>query len=205
MDIMGCSDCYSEEKFAERAHSAKVVEMNMRKEIDEQDIDNFHTAIGRGDTKRVKSYIKRGIDVNIIEEDIWYGPMTALMRASRAGRKEIVQLLIDNGADPFVYDNTYYTALRMAIGRKDIVEILLKPQADPKIKLQDIHRALSDASEYGKTDVVEILIKALFELIKDDEDTANFNEYLTEPLEKASSRGHTEIVEMLNKALYIKK
>ena len=54
--------------------------------------------------------------------------MTALMRAARQGRVEMVRILLERGADPNVVRGDNFTALSLAafFGHTEIVEVLLK-------------------------------------------------------------------------------
>lgn len=66
-------------------------------------------AISKGDTETVKKFIEYGADVNEMSNG-----MTPLMVAARYNRTEIIQLLLDRGANPRFKTETGYTALRYA-------------------------------------------------------------------------------------------
>ena len=61
----------------------------------------FWDACANGDFPMVCSQIKAGADVNYQNGD----GRTALMRASKRDRKDVVQVLLDNGADVNITDN----------------------------------------------------------------------------------------------------
>ena len=65
------------------------------------------TAAWDGDEKRVKDYLKDGIDVNSRDWD----NLTAVVAAASAGHKKLVQLLIKEGADVNAMDKDNLTAL----------------------------------------------------------------------------------------------
>ena len=85
---------------------------------------------------------------------------TALIYASENGHIEIVEVLLDNGADVNAYNNYGNTALMMASenGHIEIVEMLLKKGADLDAKNNDGETALKTASEKGHEEVVEMLL-----------------------------------------------
>jgi len=85
------------------------------------------TAASDGDEKRVKEYLKDGVDVNSRDWD----NLTAVVAAASAGHKKLVQLLVREGADVNAMDKDNITALMEAsiMGHKDIAELLVKEGA----------------------------------------------------------------------------
>ena len=65
------------------------------------------TAASDGDEKRVKEYLKDGVDVNSRDWD----NLTAVVAAASAGHKKLVQLLVREGADVNAMDKDNITAL----------------------------------------------------------------------------------------------
>lgn len=107
-----------------------------------------------GSTDMLKSLIDDGFNINA--RDI-YGS-TAIIGASVARNKDIVQLLIDNDVD---INATYkgYSALMFASinGDIDIVKLLITADADVDIKSKSGKNALTLASNKGHMDVVRLL------------------------------------------------
>jgi hypothetical protein len=75
-----------------------------------------------GETDELEAVLSRA-DINARNE---HG-MTALMRAARHGRVQMVRVLLEHGADPNVVRNDNFTALSLAafFGHAEIVEILI--------------------------------------------------------------------------------
>ena len=86
---------------------------------------------------------------------------TALMWASYHGHKDIVELLLKNGADVNARDDDGCTALIKASfrGHKEIVELLLKRGADVSMANKNGNTALIFASSWGHEEIVELLLK----------------------------------------------
>ncbi|XP_066562262.1 unconventional myosin-XVI isoform X2 [Amia ocellicauda] len=103
----------------------------------------------------VKHLIAAGGSVNQSNEE----GVTLLHMACASGYKDVVSLLLENGADPQVADNSYWTPLHLAAkyGQTNIVNQLLKNFANPNV-LNCNEEKPSDmaASEF----IAEILLKA---------------------------------------------
>jgi ankyrin repeat protein len=86
--------------------------------------------------------------------------ITALQAASAEGRKEVVEMLMANGADVNVKGGEYGTALQAASaeGHKEVVELLLGKGADVNAEGGRDGTALQAASARGHKEVVEILM-----------------------------------------------
>jgi len=110
---------------------------------------------------------------------------TALIEAAIEGYGDIVQFLLEEGANPNLVNRWGDTALMRAStrGHTAIVEMLLNAEADPKT-------ALIRASAQGHTAIVRMLLDAG---VDPNLTTANGQTALME----ASARGHTDTVEML--------
>lgn len=80
---------------------------------------------------------------------------TALMRAATEGQKDIVELLIDNGADVNIADECEITPLMWAVGSKedfpDVVKLLLEAGADVNFSTTGYcPQTALDMAEYGR-------------------------------------------------------
>ena len=107
----------------------------------------------------IKELIDMGADVNAKSGN---GQVTALIKASVNGYKEIVEVLIQNGADVNAKDIDNRTALMRASynNYNEIVELLLQNGADVNVKDIDSRTtALMEASLRGNKEVMEVLIQ----------------------------------------------
>jgi len=86
---------------------------------------------------------------------------TALIYASENGHIEIVEVLLDNGADVNAYNNYGDTALINASekGYEEVVDMLLDNGADVNAKNKDGETALMMARENGHKEVVDMLLE----------------------------------------------
>ena len=84
-----------------------------------------------------------------------------LILASQNGHKDIVQWLLDAGADVNAKDTYSWTALMSASsnGHKDIVRLLLDAGVDVNAKSNGGWTALMYASHYGHRDIETLLRK----------------------------------------------
>ena len=85
----------------------------------------IHNATADGDIEAVKQHLAAGVDVNAKEDQLG---MTPLSVAAAFGHKEIVELLIANGADLEAKDQWGVTPLTNATnnGHTEIVDLLRK-------------------------------------------------------------------------------
>lgn len=90
-------------------------------------------AAARGDARKVKELLKKGTNPNVKDDLHGYTP---LHEASLKCFSDIVEMLLENSADPNIGDNSGFTPLHLAVisGCEKVVSILLKYGADPKIK-----------------------------------------------------------------------
>ena len=78
---------------------------------------SIHDAAGEGNIEAVKQHIAAGTDVDAKTS---YTKLTPLMNAARVGHKEIVELLIEKGADVKAKDEGGKTPLDVAIQFKEL-------------------------------------------------------------------------------------
>ena len=76
--------------------------------------EQFFQAAKNGNYEIIKSLMFEGVDVNAKDSDGW----TALMYAAQQGHVEIVNLLLNNGAEIFHRNNKYKTAEDLASNDK---------------------------------------------------------------------------------------
>ena len=112
-----------------------------------------------GDIKRVKEFIKKGIDVDLQDNDGY----TALIYASSKGCTKSVQALLDGGAKIDIQDNWGYTAQMMAsyYGQLETLQQLLAAGAKPDIKNEDGETAADLACQWVDDKTNEARIKEL--------------------------------------------
>lgn len=165
----------------------------------------LYKAIENNNFKEVKLLIAKGADINqivSIETPAISNKGTPIIFASILGNKDIVELLIENGADinskVINGPHTGYTPLMFAswFGHKKIVELLIKNRADLNSKsLFGAHMgytALMLSSASGQKDIPSLLVES-------GADVNNSKEFKNAqtPLMWASMYGHKELVELL--------
>ena len=117
---------------------------------------------------------------------------TPLLMASKRGCEEVVQLLLDRGADPNKASEDGCTPLHRAAwrGDKDVVQLLLDGGADPNKADEHGWTPLHCAARHSRKDVVRLLLKRGADPNKKDEDGET-------PLYKAAYEGFEDTVELL--------
>ncbi len=138
----------------------------------------LRNAASRGDLKEAKAALANNADVNA--EGFWGD--TPMSLAIKGGHKDMVRLLLDNGAD------VRYLSWAAAEGHTDIVRLLLDKGADVNFGHQG--SPLSWAAFKGHTDIVRLLL----DKGADVEGKRDFN---TSPLILAAEGGHKDIVRLL--------
>jgi len=147
-------------------------------------------ACKNGNIVEVKKIIESGnIDIN--QGAIHHGP-TPLMMASSKGKIDVVQLLLEKGANPNICDGVGDSALLYAISKGDdsIVKLLLDNGADVNVISQFGYTPLILASTLSHFNIVKLLLEygANVNLIDADEKTA---------LDDALSSKSPEIINLL--------
>ncbi|XP_065353147.1 ankyrin repeat domain-containing protein 17 isoform X5 [Cloeon dipterum] len=121
------------------------------------------------------------------------GDCTPLMEAASAGHADIVQLLIDNGADVNAQSSTGNTPLMYACagGHLEVVEILLKSHANVEDHNENGHTPLMEAASAGYVNVAKILLDNGAGI------NTHSNEFKESALTLACYKGHLEMVRFL--------
>ena len=160
--------------------------------IDPRDVGAFFNAVLTGDKSRVELFLEAGMNPDVRGKD---SDTTALIEASYRGYTEIVQILIDKGADVNAQGDYGYTALiaASAIGHTEIVQILIDKNAKVNEKNNGGYTALLVASQNGHTKVVQLLLDKGADVNAQAKDGHS-------ALMWASQNGHTEIVQLLKNA-----
>ncbi|UCD49555.1 MAG: ankyrin repeat domain-containing protein [Phycisphaerales bacterium] len=116
---------------------------------------SIQTAARRGDRKAVERQLALGVNVN--SHHFWTSE-TALIEAAAHGHRDIVQLLIDRGADVNMKGEAWYGPLHAASagGYVEIVELLLDHGADVSIFHHD--KPLHYAAKNGHITIAEMLL-----------------------------------------------
>nr|QBK92133.1 MAG: ankyrin repeat protein [Pithovirus LCPAC304] len=105
----------------------------------------------------IQSLLRLGIDPNRRDDD--EVEMTALTFASAVNRLDIVQVLLDHGADPNIPAGGGTPALTFAsVGHKDIIQLLLDYGADPTIVDRQGRTALFIAIIHRKVATLQLLL-----------------------------------------------
>ena len=116
-------------------------------------------AAGKGNISRVKHHVnKRGRAVLFEKEP---GGWTALHKAARKGKLEVVEYLIEQQADLESIDASMSTPLHCACwkGQVEVVEKLLEMKANPLAVTESGWNAIHSAAFRGHAPVVKVLLE----------------------------------------------
>ncbi|KAE9373917.1 ankyrin, partial [Stipitochalara longipes BDJ] len=122
---------------------------------------------------------------------------TALQMASRDGSKEIVELLLEEGADVNAPPAREFgaTALQFAAikGLLGIACVLLQYDADVNAPAAEVdgRTALEGAAEYGRIDMVQLLLNSGANVFQDGQ------EQYENAMRRASENGHHAVKRLL--------
>lgn len=153
-----------------------------------------------GKLEQVKTLIeKEGVDINVRESKIG---ATALMIASGKGHLEVVQYLINKGADINAKVDSGRTALMMAsqMGHLGVVKALIEGKKG-LLSMFSKGADINAKSNYGETALMSASLKGYLEIVKYLIDkgadiNAKANDGFT-ALISASTAGHLEVVKYL--------
>lgn len=115
-----------------------------------------------------------------------------LSHAAENGHAEVVQALLDSGADPNCKDRKGRTALWYAIwnGHAEVVQLLLERDVDSNNTEKNVRMSLWFAARKGYEEVVKVILKKGFDINAKDNDGRTL-------LWHAAGQGHTGVVKML--------
>lgn len=166
----------------------------------------FLKAIHNKEVENVKKALEAGADTNCIIEDEFqlyprgypsYHGQVPLMAAASMGNAEIVEVLLDAGADPN-YRNSYgrdaliNAALSLESEYQDqlpVIKKLLKRGADPNHTEKNFQSAIQLAAYFNHVEAIKMILNS--GLI-----TETFN--LEKALDKAKKNGNKEICDLIN-------
>ncbi|WP_257282077.1 ankyrin repeat domain-containing protein [Endozoicomonas sp. ISHI1] len=120
----------------------------------------FYNACLEGDLDQVEKSLAEGVNVNTVINN--NNGLTVLMLASIHGRKDLVERLINAGANLNARSKNGLTPLFIAAqeNNTDCVKLLINAGADINARTKDGTTALLIAAEIGNTDCVKLLIEA---------------------------------------------
>lgn len=143
-------------------------------------------AIQANDLAEVKRLVEAGADL----EDMADYDSTPLANAARLGRQEIVQYLLEAGADPTLGGCSSVLGNACGHGHWEICSILLDAGADPNDRDSEGATNLELAVWIGRADILKLLIER-------GADPAPLEEYLLAAMMKNSNGSHDEVISYL--------
>lgn len=153
----------------------------------------FIKAATRGDVHTVELFLDAGMNPNATATQAGREP--AMWHAANNGRLEVMELLLDRGADLDARYNFGYTILMKAAFNDyaKVVEFMLDKGADPNIKNEFGGTPLMFAAGLGGTEVVQLLLDKGVDVNAVDENGKTALMY-------AAKEGRTENVRLLKQA-----
>ena len=174
-----------------KSYQKITTEMLIEKEKNEKKLWQASQTGNLSEVKRLVS--SRGwIDVNCVLSKSQSISSTPLYEAADGDHKDVVQVLLDAGADPDQADNHGLTPLSRCVqyGSKEVVQLLLERGADPKNATRLGRTPLHYASEKKHTNVCKALLDGGAQPNKEDNDGWT-------PLHQAAVYGRKEVVQLL--------
>lgn len=165
--------------------------------ISSSPLSPIHRAAENGDVTSIKRELDSGVSVDLPTLNVAYTSdgTTPLMLACNHGQDEVVELLIEKGANIMARDSFGGTALHDSVYR-DSNSTLLLIKAGAAIDTQSINglTPLMIAAMYGPLSQVKVLLAAGADLhLKDDEGNS--------ALDWAKQEGRPKVIELLESEL----
>ncbi len=153
---------------------------------------SLHQAARLGDLSAVRAHLYSGTPVDLN----YHGGPTALHCAAYRGHAEVVNALLEAGADPNARESAVgsYTPLHYATrsGQVEVVRVLLEYGADPNLTERGFRKTpLHIAADWGSTEIAALLIKH-----GADVEVRDYH-YGCTPLHWAADAGRMETVKLL--------
>jgi ankyrin repeat protein len=143
----------------DKARQAQAAQEQLRRtyRLGEEAAKDPAEAVKRGDLERVRALIET--NPGFVNSQDTNG-RTPLFFAASAGRKDMAELLLANGADVNARSNYRHTPLHEAAfeGHPDVVKLLLARGADVDAKNRGDSTALHGAAQNGHKEAAELLV-----------------------------------------------
>lgn len=172
------------ERFRKKAKSVYAIELK-------QEEDKLIRAPEWVDFMEVRRLLFNGVNPNCEKYTYWTF-VTPLMLAACQGHEDVVELLLDFGADPNKKRGWESTPIHYAAiyGHTEVVLLLLKRGADPNIGNGDAGSPFWSALSRGQKEVVKVLLDV-------GADPNITDSHGRTSLHIASSKGYEDIVKLL--------
>ena len=173
---------------ATKADRVEMVELMMEHGGDPYKTVNYDTpfnhAMGSGSIRMVEVFLKDVEDINAMPDGI-----TLLTTAAAYNRIDLVQRLIELGADVNKVNSLGYAPLYFARNNLDIMRLLLERGANPNVLNSDVTLPFYIASENNNLEAMRLLIEHGAK--------ANIPKYLFTPLYHATKHNNLEAMRLL--------
>src|SRR6218665_3377717 len=155
------------------------------------------SAIEEENLDKVKNLLSDGgVNCNDVQENLRYvrrkERLYALHKATLLGLTDIVEVLLDAGANSNVFDQNGNTPLHIAVnqGSTSMVQLLLSCGADPKLTDRRGNAAIHIATSQGHLNLVRTLVEFRA-------DVHQMNSIGHQPVHIAAAAGHFHIIHLL--------
>src|SRR6185503_551080 len=187
--VLTCTACSGE--LPDRKARPEAAQQLLKLRGYEFDEQSFHAAARAHDTLAINAFIDGGININA--QNKADDGRTALIAAAARGDLEVVNVLVQRGADVNVKDDKGYTALLHALAARydQVSDVLVKqPNLDPNARGLNGATALSSYVWREQRDAVAKLLERGADVNAQDNDG-------DAPLHGAAQSGNVEIIDLL--------